>query len=79
MVKTTVYLDERDARALRRMAADTGRSQASIIREAIAAATAPHSTVPRRLRSAGAGHGSGEAIARHADEIVRVELGSSRR
>ncbi|MHB8690320.1 MAG: ribbon-helix-helix protein, CopG family [Solirubrobacteraceae bacterium] len=39
MVKTTVYLDERDAAALRRIAAETGRSQADIIREAISRTT----------------------------------------
>lgn len=79
MVKTTVYLDEREAGALRRMAADTGRSQASIIREAIATATASHPASQRRLRSAGAGRGSGEGVARRADEILRQELGLSTR
>ncbi len=78
MVKTTVYLDEREAAALRRIAAQTGRSQASIIREAIAQATSADSR-PRRLSSAGAGQGSGEPIARNADELVRQELGRSPR
>jgi hypothetical protein len=77
MVRTTVYLSERDAAALRRMAAETGRSQAEIIREAIGRTT--QSVQPRRLHSAGAGRGTGEAIARHADEIVRAELGRSPR
>ena len=77
MRKTTVYLDESDAAALRRIAADTGRSQAEIIREAIARTTRANGA--RRLRSAGAGTGTGEAVARHADEIVRAELGRSRR
>lgn len=79
MVKTTVYLDERDAVALRRMAAATGRSQAAIIREAISTATASAPPAARRFHSAGAGHGSGEPVARNADEIIRAELGQSKR
>jgi hypothetical protein len=75
MVKTTVYLDDNDAAALRRMAAESGRSQAEIIREAVGRATS--AAGPRRLRSAGIGHGSGAPVAREADEIVREELGRS--
>jgi hypothetical protein len=77
MVKTTVYLDDRDAAALRRMSAESGRSQAEIIRQAISHAT--RAAGPRRLRSAGVGRGSGEPVAREADEIVRRELGRSTR
>ncbi len=77
MVKTTVYLEERAAVALRRMAAETGRSQADIIREAIGRAT--QVVGPRRLRSAAVGQGSGDEVARNADAIVREELGRSRR
>ncbi|HEY2766883.1 MAG TPA: ribbon-helix-helix protein, CopG family [Solirubrobacteraceae bacterium] len=75
MVKTTVYLDDRDAAALRRMAVESGRSQAEIIREAIGRAT--HAAGRRQLRSAGVGRGSGAPVARNADEIVRRELGQS--
>jgi hypothetical protein len=77
MVKTTVYLDDRDAAALRRIAAESGRSQAELIREAVARTT--RAAGPRRLRSAAAGRGSGAPVARNADEIVRAELGRSRR
>ena len=77
MVKTTVYLDERDAAALRRIAAETGRSQADIIREAISRTT--RASGPRRLRSTAAGRGTGEPVARNADEILRTELGRSKR
>jgi predicted transcriptional regulator len=77
MIRTTVYLDEREAAALRRLAAQTGRSQASIIREAVAEATRP--TRERTFRSHGAGRGSGEPIGRRADEILREELGRPRR
>lgn len=77
MVKTTVYLEDRDVAALRRMAAESGRSQAEIIREAVTRTT--QAAGPRRLRSAGVGQGTGEPIGRNADEIVRRELGRSAR
>ncbi|MGH2762559.1 MAG: ribbon-helix-helix protein, CopG family [Thermoleophilaceae bacterium] len=77
MVRTTVYLDERDAAALRRLAAQTGRSQASIIREAVAEVTRP--ARQRTFRSHGAGRGSGEAVGRGAERILREELGRRRR
>ena len=73
MVKTTVYLEDEDAAALRRLAARTGRSQAEIIREAVAAATA--GARKRRFRSHGAGRGTGEAVGRNAREILRREFG----
>jgi len=41
MVKTTVYLTEEVAGRLKRHAADTGRTQAEIIREAVDDATRP--------------------------------------
>jgi Arc/MetJ-type ribon-helix-helix transcriptional regulator len=73
MVKTTVYLDESDAAALRRLASQTGRSQAEIIREAVHTVTAPARRRVRVLKSAGVGRSSGEPIAEHADEILRRE------
>ena len=77
MIKTTVYLDESDVAALRRLAAETGRSQADLIREAVAEKA--RAAKPRRLGFIGAGEGSGESIGRHADEIIREELGRSSR
>lgn len=77
MVKTTVYLDESDAMSLRRLAATTGRSQAELIREAIAEKI--RARPPRELNFVGAGSGSGEPVGRRADEIVRTELGRSHR
>lgn len=76
MVKTTVYLDGADALALRRMAARTGRSQAEIIREAVARATAGERG--RRFKSLGAGHGGGEAVSERIEEILRKEWGERR-
>ncbi|MGH2948496.1 MAG: ribbon-helix-helix protein, CopG family [Solirubrobacteraceae bacterium] len=71
MVKTTVYLREEEASALRRLSERTGRSQAEIIREAVAAATRE---VPKRhFHAMGVGSGTGEPVAQHADEIVRRE------
>jgi predicted transcriptional regulator len=77
MIRTTVYLDERDAAALRRMAAQTGRSQASIIREAVAEATRP--ARERSFKSHGVGRGTGEPIGRRAEEILSEELGRPHR
>ncbi len=37
MKKTSVYLSEHDAAVLRRLAEDEGKSQAAVLREAIAA------------------------------------------
>lgn len=72
MRKTTVYLEERDAIALRRLAQRTGRSQAQIIREAIGAATRDEAG-RRSFRSLGAGSGDGEGVGRDADAILRRE------
>jgi hypothetical protein len=58
MHKTTVYLNDEEAEALRQLAAATGRSQAELIREAVrhVAGQVP----PRRFRSLGKGEGGGE-------------------
>lgn len=77
MVKTTVYLDEDQAHALRRLAAATGRSQAEIIRAAITEAT--RELPERRLSFVGAGRGGGAAVAGQADELARQEMGRRRR
>lgn len=76
MIKTTVYLGETEAAALRRLAAQSGRSQAEIIRDAVRHATA--SSEPRRFRSHGAGRGTGQAVGREAEAILAQELGSRR-
>ena len=73
MRKTTVYLADNEAAALRRLAAHSGRSQAQIIREAIASVT--REAQPRDFHFFGAGRGSGEPVGEHADEIVREEWG----
>jgi hypothetical protein len=77
MVKTTVYLEEAEAAALRRLAARTSRSQAEIIREAVSKVTA--AAGPRCFASVGAGHGSGQPVAENADALIREELGRRHR
>ena len=59
MRKTTVYLNDDDAEALRSLEAATGRSQAELIRDAIRRAVA--SAPERRFRSLGQGVGTGAA------------------
>lgn len=73
MVRTTVYLEPEQAAALRRAAAQSGRSQAQVIRDAVRRETA--AAAPRVFKSHGVGHGGGEPIGRNADEIVRREMG----
>jgi hypothetical protein len=62
MRKTTVYLNDDEAEALRSLAAATGRSQAELIRDAIRRAV---TSVPeRRFHSLGQGVGTGAARTR---------------
>jgi Arc/MetJ-type ribon-helix-helix transcriptional regulator len=71
MRKTTVYLTEEEAEALRRTAAETGRSQSELIREGIRRVTARRR---RRFRSLGAGEGTGEPVGRQAEELLAATL-----
>ena len=65
MHKTTVYLDDEEVAALRRLAAATGRSQAEIIREAVRQATA---AAPKRVfHSMGKGEYTGPPRPLHWD------------
>ncbi|MBV8527960.1 MAG: ribbon-helix-helix protein, CopG family [Candidatus Dormibacteraeota bacterium] len=57
MTKTTVYLPDELKRELERLAAASGRSEAQLIRDAVAALT----TTAARPRPRGALFGSGEA------------------
>ena len=58
--------------ALRRLARETGRSQAELIREAVGEATAQ--VGPRRFQSFGVGRGGGEAAGRNVRSILREEF-----
>jgi predicted transcriptional regulator len=73
MIRATVYLDERDAAVLRQLAARTGRSQSSIIRDAVVEVTRAHRA--RSFKSHGAGSGSGEGVGRKAEGVLRSEFG----
>jgi hypothetical protein len=57
MRKTTIYLNDDEAEALRSLAAATGRSQAELIRDAIRRAIT--SAPERRFHSLGQGVGTG--------------------
>ncbi len=67
MRKTSVYLSEEEAEALRRTAAETGRSQSDLIREGIRRVTGRRA---RRFRSLGMGEGTGEPVGRRAEELL---------
>jgi hypothetical protein len=62
MRKTSVYLDEDQAQRLARMAREEGRSQAEVLREAVATYQ-PKSSVDRNFALGGSGHGDGTSIA----------------
>lgn len=71
MKKTTVYLSEDAALALRRLALQTGRPQAELVRDAIETYTAKNLS-KRVFRSAGAGRsGRGRSIADDEEELLR--------
>lgn len=60
MRKTSVYLDEDEAEALRRAASRTGRSQAELIREGVRRIIAAEEDQPRVFHSMGVGDGGGQ-------------------
>jgi predicted DNA-binding protein len=62
MRKTSVYLQEDEAERLARLARVEGRSQAEILREAVASYQ-PRAPQSRDFALAGAGHGDGSSIA----------------
>jgi len=78
MHRTTVYLDEQVCADLARIAEDTGRSQAELIREALAEYT--HRARVKAPRSIGAGaSGRGDLSARFDELLFRPKgRGSSR-
>lgn len=62
MRKTSVYLDEDQAQRLASLARQEGRSQAEILREAVATYQ-PKPSQDRNFALAGSGHGDGSSIA----------------
>jgi hypothetical protein len=76
MRKTTVYLNDDEAEALRQLAAATGVSQAELIRGAIRQCV---SRLPeRRFRSMGKGEGTGEPSPSWTDADVYDKAFGSR-
>jgi len=59
MRKTSVYLSDEEAEALRVFAESSGRSQAEIIRDAVRRAVAAGGAPQRVFHSMGMGHGGG--------------------
>ena len=76
MRKTSVYLSDEEADALRVFAESSGRAQAEIIRDAVRRAVAEGGAPQRVFRSMGMGHGGG---ARHdewdADDLDAEAMG----
>lgn len=69
MVKTTVYLEESTDRTLKQLARSQGRSQAEIIREALAAHAA-QASVPQP-RGIGAYRSGRTDVSERAEELLR--------
>jgi hypothetical protein len=71
MKKTSVYLDESDLARLRRLAAQEGRSQAEIVRAAIAAYESQQAA-HRLFALTGSWEGDGTSVADISeDELLR--------
>lgn len=76
MRKTSVYLTDDEAEALRRVAAREGRPQAQLIREGVRHVITELDAEPRVFRSMGAGHGGGRPYERwDPTELYRKALG----
>jgi predicted transcriptional regulator len=67
--KTTLYLEAVDYRKLKRIAADKGRSPASLVREAIAEYVARHghASLPASVGAFGSGRGD---LGERAEELL---------
>lgn len=77
MKKTTVYLSDDEAAGLRRLAAETGRRQAELLRDAVAEYVARHSP-SRTFECAGvmdSGRGRASSIADDIEERLAEGFG----
>lgn len=74
MRKTSVYLDEDQAQRLARLAREEGRSQAEVLREAVASYQ-PKPSQARDFALAGSGHGDGSSIADVSEEDLLKGFG----
>ena len=75
MKKTSVYLDESDVERLSRLAAAEGRSQAEVIRAALAAYETAQ-TAPRDFDLDGTWDGDGSSVADVPEEELLAGFGS---
>lgn len=62
MKKTSVYLEDHQAKRLRQLARAEGRSQAEILRDAIALYRSPANQPPRTFAMAGIAEGPGDSV-----------------
>lgn len=74
MRKTSVYLDEADARRLARLAKQEGISQALLLRKAIRAYLPPTGS-DRRFALDGVGEGPGDSVANLDESELLVGFG----
>jgi hypothetical protein len=74
MRKTSVYLDEDQAQRLARLAREEGRSQAEVLREAVATYQ-PKPSQDRNFALAGSGRGDGSSIADVPEEDLLKGFG----
>jgi hypothetical protein len=74
MRKTSVYLDERQAARLAELAAQEGRPQAEILREAVASYQ-PKPSPDRSFAMSGSGHGDGTSVADVPEEELLKGFG----
>ena len=75
MRKTSVYLDDTDVDRLHRLAAEEGRSQAEIVRSALAAYERAR-TAPRDFALEGAWAGDGSSVADVPEEELLAGFGA---
>ncbi|HEX2323424.1 MAG TPA: CopG family transcriptional regulator [Streptosporangiaceae bacterium] len=75
MKKTSVYLDDSDVERLSRLATAEGRSQADVIRSALAAYENAH-TAPRDFALDGAWAGDGSSVADVPEEELLTGFGA---
>lgn len=75
MKKTSVYLDDSDVERLSRLAAAEGRSQAEVIRSALAAYETGH-TSPRDFALDGTWEGDGSSVADVPEEELLAGFGA---
>ena len=64
MKKTSVYLDEDESEALKRVSASTGRAQAELIRDGVRKVISEIEGEARVFRSLGRGRGRGKPYSR---------------